>query len=432
MKIKCNSCEKVYEIDDSKLPTNTIRVKCKKCNEYFLIPGKNISEEMLSIRAENQDELANIDNRKDATINDNIVNASNDEINKEKEIATEGLLLEEDVKNKNAKNKKEMLQRKTCITGLILFVLFTIQCHSVRSIVYENRLIMSADKSAEEQIDISLKRSGITYATARAINAGIAVVKNSALNLNPAGVGVTLAIGEALEPIDDLIERFSWVMLASMVSLGIQKIFIHVGPWISLYILLTIGLVFLLIGTWTNGNIKNTIRVLSKKCIFAAVIVRFALPIIGYLNEQTYELFLSKQYESTQKEISEAEALITKSTLNDFLESNNQPAQDEGIISKTKNLLKEATSISKIKDKINSFKLKLEQHVEKLIQQAVVFILNTIIFPIVYLWGFIKFAKYLLGGSFYSNVEETFREKIFQKNNYFSAFPKKEAGSVLS
>ena len=45
----------------------------------------------------------------------------------------------------------------------------------------------------------------------------------------PAGVGVTLSIGELLDPFNDMVERFSWVMLLTSVSLGIQKILLIFG-----------------------------------------------------------------------------------------------------------------------------------------------------------------------------------------------------------
>ncbi len=38
---------------------------------------------------------------------------------------------------------------------------------------------------------------------------------------------VIVAIGEVLDPINDLVEQFSLVMLASMTSLGIQKILLN-------------------------------------------------------------------------------------------------------------------------------------------------------------------------------------------------------------
>jgi hypothetical protein len=44
----------------------------------------------------------------------------------------------------------------------------------------------------------------LTYATCRVINASVSIVKESSLQLEPAGVGISLAVGQALDPIDDM------------------------------------------------------------------------------------------------------------------------------------------------------------------------------------------------------------------------------------
>ena len=40
----------------------------------------------------------------------------------------------------------------------------------------------------------------------------------------PAGVGVTITAGEILDPLNDLIERFSWLVLMASASLGTQLV----------------------------------------------------------------------------------------------------------------------------------------------------------------------------------------------------------------
>ena len=40
MKAKCPNCEGVYQIDDSKIPTQGARVECPKCQTCFLLTKK--------------------------------------------------------------------------------------------------------------------------------------------------------------------------------------------------------------------------------------------------------------------------------------------------------------------------------------------------------------------------------------------------------
>ena len=71
------------------------------------------------------------------------------------------------------------------------------------------------------------------------------VIQDTEIAFSPAGVGVTLAVGEILDPINDLIERFSFVMLVSTASLGIQKILLEVGIWFGFRLLLTFSMLLI-------------------------------------------------------------------------------------------------------------------------------------------------------------------------------------------
>ncbi len=106
---------------------------------------------------------------------------------------------------------------------LLIVVMVSAAVPAVRHVVYENKVVTGLDAYAETIVDESLKRATYAYALARSFNAVISVIQESHLQVEPGGVGVSIALGEALDPINDLIERFSWVMLASLVSLGIQK-----------------------------------------------------------------------------------------------------------------------------------------------------------------------------------------------------------------
>ena len=71
-----------------------------------------------------------------------------------------------------------------------------------------------------DYINQAFTGAGLIYATARGINALVSVLQGTELNV----VFVTFAIGEALDPINDLVERFSAVVLFALGSLALQKI----------------------------------------------------------------------------------------------------------------------------------------------------------------------------------------------------------------
>ena len=73
---------------------------------------------------------------------------------------------------------------------------------------------------SEDYVNRAFAGAGLIYATARGINGLVSVLQGTELDV----VFVTVAIGEALDPINDLIERFSDFILVALGSLALQKI----------------------------------------------------------------------------------------------------------------------------------------------------------------------------------------------------------------
>ncbi|MCW8892648.1 MAG: hypothetical protein OQL18_04955, partial [Deltaproteobacteria bacterium] len=126
---------------------------------------------------------------------------------------------------------KTMLNdRRKILTSLILIALLVvIILPPLRATVFENQLLQLVDQSATEQIDESLGRALTTFALARATNGVISVIQESELAVSPAGVGLNLALGQVLDPLNDMVERFSWVMLVALTSLGVQRFLIEIS-----------------------------------------------------------------------------------------------------------------------------------------------------------------------------------------------------------
>ena len=74
------------------------------------------------------------------------------------------------------------------------------------------------DTQSTQYLDNALLGSGAIYATARGINALVSVLQGTEMN----ALLITFAIGELLDPVNDLIERFSGVMMLAIGSLAMQ------------------------------------------------------------------------------------------------------------------------------------------------------------------------------------------------------------------
>ena len=85
------------------------------------------------------------------------------------------------------------------------------------TIIIALALSYTLDVKGKELVDKSFTESVVVFGSAKALNAVISLAQGTELDLP----FVTVSIGEVLDPINDLIEQFSFVMLASMVSFGI-------------------------------------------------------------------------------------------------------------------------------------------------------------------------------------------------------------------
>lgn len=132
------------------------------------------------------------------------------------------------------------------------------------------------DTPAMQQVDAGLKRALISFATARALNAVISVAQGTQASVQPLGVGITLAPGQALDPINDLIEKFSNLMLAATVVFGIQKVLISIGS----YWPLSLGLSAVAFGwAWCYVRQRHAPAWLSRLLVIL-LMLRFAIPVV--------------------------------------------------------------------------------------------------------------------------------------------------------
>ena len=87
------------------------------------------------------------------------------------------------------------------------------------------------DARAIERVRHAIFGGAFAFAMARGLNGVISVAQGTSVAIQPAGVGVMLAPGELLDPVNDLVEQFSTVMLFASASLGLQRLLIGMSGW---------------------------------------------------------------------------------------------------------------------------------------------------------------------------------------------------------
>lgn len=253
------------------------------------------------------------------------------------------------------------------------------------------------DDISSDYTKAGLKRALVTYAVARGLNGIISVAQGTEVAVEPAGIGLTFTPGEILDPVNDLIERFSWVVLASSTSLGIQQLLLKIGSWVWFRIAVSIIVIAALITTWPNNTKVKILRLVLMRLALIAIVIRFSVPMLSLGNELLYRYFLEPEYQSSSESLRRTS--LDLSDLNKQSESAAAPMEDEedlSLLENARRIYQSATGNIKINARIQAFKDAAENISEQTINLIVVFVLQTLLIPLLYLWVVLQLLKYLV------------------------------------
>ncbi len=171
------------------------------------------------------------------------------------------------------------------------------------------------DDAADAYFRAAITKGGLSYATCRMINASVSIIEESSLHLEPAGVGVSLAVGQALDPIDDLTERVSDVLVTAVTSLGVQKLAYEIGISLAPPALAVLLVVLSLLVWFGNTRVKMVQKTFTRFALLL-VVARFCLPVSSIVNDFVYKHFFAERIEQVGDNLTAGSAGFEK--LKDF------------------------------------------------------------------------------------------------------------------
>ncbi|MDX4067943.1 hypothetical protein Q6A87_08790 [Aliarcobacter skirrowii] len=239
------------------------------------------------------------------------------------------------------------------------------------------------NESAKDVIDKSFNQALIVFGSAKALNAVISLAQGTEINLP----FVVVAIGEVLDPINDLVEQFSLIMLASLVSLGIQKILLNFvsNDFFNLTFIISILVfnIFLFLKFKNIESIKN----MALKLTLILLFLRFSIPFVAYLNQYSYDYFIKPQYniEQLNETILNTKDEISKINLESVEE------KESGFFEK----FRQKFDMTFYEKKVDEYKDAVDSSSDNIVDLIIVFIFQTILLPLFYLSVFYILLKKL-------------------------------------
>jgi len=227
------------------------------------------------------------------------------------------------------------------------------------------------DDYVDDYTSESIRNAALTYATARGINALVSVLQSSQVEVGAFVTG-SMTIGEVLDPLNDMIERFSTVMTWVLGSLAAQKVLLLLASHqLFLYLVAVLGVSALLLLYFGSAQARS----LVFRCFLVVAFVRFALGLAVALNSGADYLFLQQQLESNNQQIEQFQSNILRVDAN----ADSDDLRDS-VISFWRSL-----SLDELNQKISS-------GIENFIDLVALYLFKTILFPL----GFFYVAIFVI------------------------------------
>jgi len=236
----------------------------------------------------------------------------------------------------------------------------------------------------------AITEAGIAYATCRVLNASVSVIKESDLELGPMGIGISLAVGQVLDPIDDMTERLSDVLVTAITSLGVQKLAYEISVSLAPPLLAALLFILSFLIWFRNERIvvlqKHVIRI-----VLLIAVARFCLPLSSLANVFLHHQFFAGQIAEARQELAIGSVEL------DRLKDWTLPEAD-GILGTIENnaaFLKQKSI--EVKDALGVIVSNMGAIIENLLKLTFlyvgIFIIQVLALPLAALWMLVKTAN---------------------------------------
>lgn len=242
----------------------------------------------------------------------------------------------------------------------------------------------TVDTVAKRSTEAGLQRALATYAVARGFNAILSLAMSASVNVQFIA-GMQVSPGALLDPLDDLVEQFSLVMLAATVSFAAQRLLIEIGGSWPVSLLLTLVSATWLALRWRRrldgpSGFAGPARV--ARIAIGLICLRFAVPAVALASEATYQLVMSGTYEAAQSKVKAVEAV--------------EPPEAPRAESRMERIRRWLADKADVAEKIEALRARFDAAIEHLVRLTAVFVVQTIVLPLLFLWLIVRLYRVLI------------------------------------
>jgi len=254
------------------------------------------------------------------------------------------------------------------------------------------------ERNADARLSAVLERALITAAIARGLNGVISVAQGTEIAVQPIGVGVTITAGQILDPLNDLVERFSWLSLVASASLGTQLLLTEIAtePAVNVAVS-TLAAGFLLLLWWPGASQAAG---WLMRALALALMVRFLFTVVS-LTVGWVDVWVLEQRQQSAM----AELTLAREDIEAMKTAPEIPLSDteSSIRQRFNDLVDEGRQLLDLEAQIGALEERTESAIEHLLALTVLFLVQTLLVPIGAFWlaisAFQAFLRWLRASS---------------------------------
>ncbi|MBM3956006.1 MAG: hypothetical protein ACKO9B_17235 [Planctomycetota bacterium] len=227
-----------------------------------------------------------------------------------------------------------------------------------------------ADDKGEAWLEASFARTLAALAATRALDSAISLAQSSEVSFS-FGPGGSLGIGQALDPVNDLVEQYGSLLLTSTTALGVQRLALQIAKTLGWWLFLP-ALGALLAALVVGGNSRKSLVSWGRRLFGVALFARLAIPAGAWIDSLVAERFLESNYQ-------QAAAVVSSTTQRIEAVQAEDPAE-------RKAWYERYNPVDYVGEKAKRLYTAIGDVGESIVNLAIYFTISTIILPLGTLW----------------------------------------------
>lgn len=243
------------------------------------------------------------------------------------------------------------------------------------------------DHAAHDAVNESLSSALITFGSASLLDSVVSMFKSFEVNM----VVASFDLGQMLNSVSDMLDLFKHTMALALASLSLQKFLLITMSSKLFNTLVLLSGVGLLATIWTDKLTPFKVR--ATKVFKTLLIVRFAVIASVSLSLAADHLFIDASVKENEAQAAELSQTVSKKVESITSLQNNEEQEDKGFIDGMSDKWDSMkASVMTPKDIIVNIMESIDNAMIKFINLMMLFVLKTIILPILFLLAFKKFV----------------------------------------